>query len=86
METLDLTQSGISDAGIQHLAGLASLRVLNLSENRITDASVEYLKRLTQLRTLIVDSTGLLQGCHQQLSDGALALQAALPDLEIRRY
>ena len=86
LETLDLTQSGISDAGIQHLAGLASLRVLNLSENRITDASVEYLKRLTQLRTLIVDSTGLLQGRHQKLSDGALALQAALPDLEIRRY
>jgi len=67
-------------------AGLVNLRVLNFSENKITDAAVEHLKMLKNLRKLAVGSTGLIQDRNQRFSAGALALQAALPDLEIRRY
>ena len=44
VETLDLSRTQVSDAGLEHLKGLTSLTALDLSGTQVTDEGVEALK------------------------------------------
>ena len=49
--------TGITDAGIAHLAGLTRLRRLYLRGTQITDAGLAQLKELTKLEALDLENT-----------------------------
>jgi hypothetical protein len=74
---LDLTQTDIPDAGLEHLEWLPKLQSLSLGAC-VTDAGLRYLERLPGLRTLNLG--------RSQVSDaGVKRLQRALPNCSIRR-
>lgn len=52
-----LTGGPFDDAGVKHLAGLATLEELTLNSTKVTDASVEALAGLNRLRKLNVAGT-----------------------------
>jgi hypothetical protein len=67
----------VTDAGLKHLRGLKSLRLLDLTRSRVTDAGLKHLRGLTNLECLILNDT--------QVTDaGRRALQKVLPRL--RRF
>jgi hypothetical protein len=73
LHTLDISLCDVSDAGIQALGTLTSIRVLAMEHNcRVTDAGIASLARLTRLESLDVT------GCNG-LDGAALAALAALP-------
>jgi Leucine-rich repeat (LRR) protein len=88
LSALELTNTGITDAGLRHLAGLTHLTDLSLrnidrrlarpgaapSPNTITDAGLVHLKGLTTLRTL--NFGGL------PVTDAGLDAVKDLPNLE----
>jgi hypothetical protein len=45
LQILRLAETGITDAGLEHLKGLANLRYLYLSETQTTDAGVQRLEQ-----------------------------------------
>src|SRR5258706_3261845 len=49
---LNLAGTGVTDAGLAHIAGLKNLRRLNLENTGITDAGLAHLKGLAELRYL----------------------------------
>ncbi|MGA2064768.1 MAG: hypothetical protein ABSG86_07355 [Thermoguttaceae bacterium] len=55
---LDLTQTAVTDAGLEHLKGLTQLQSLYLG-SEVTDAGLEHLKDFTQLRTLNLRATAV---------------------------
>ena len=57
LERLDLADSGVSDAGLNRVRGLAHLTWLSLYDCRVTDAGLDDLKGLTRLRTLVLGET-----------------------------
>jgi internalin A len=57
LESLSLSGSSVSDAGLAHLKGLTKLSVLELSGTHVTDAGLEHLKGLTNLSELHIDGT-----------------------------
>ncbi|MGO8688755.1 MAG: leucine-rich repeat domain-containing protein [Thermoguttaceae bacterium] len=61
---VDLHGQEVSDAGLEHLKGLAQLRGLELCGTKVSDVGLEHLKALTQLRWLQLDGT--------QVSDAGL--------------
>ena len=67
----------VTDAGLEHLKGLANLRVLQLLNTKVTDAGLEHLKGLTSLRDLHLWNT-------QVTDDGVKELQEALPNCKAR--
>jgi mono/diheme cytochrome c family protein len=73
---LHLEQSSVDDAGLAPLAGLSRLEYLNIYGTAITDAGVEHLKGLSKLYRLYVWQTKISY-------DAAMALQAAIPGLEV---
>ena len=94
-----LTNSEISDAGLENLKGLTQLHIYN---TKVSDAGLENLKGLTQLRSLYLTDTrvtdaGLihLRGLtqlqylllsHTKVSDaGVKKLKQALPNCQILR-
>jgi len=72
---VDLSRSEISDAGLEHLKGLAHVRDLVLHDTAVTDAGLEHLKGLTHLRSLYLDDT--------KVTDTGLQHLQGLTDLEI---
>jgi hypothetical protein len=52
-----LSDTQITDAGLEHLKGLTSLKRLDLYSTQITDAGLEHLKGLTGLQSLDLRST-----------------------------
>ena len=52
-----LTNSKISDAGLEHLKGLTQLQGLFLDNTKVSDAGLEHLKGLTQLQVLCLNGT-----------------------------
>ena len=75
---VDLNYTKITDAGLVHLKGLASLTKLELRGTQVTDAGLEHLKDLASLTTLGLDGT--------KITDAGLAeIKAALPNCEIIR-
>ncbi|MGD9645330.1 MAG: protein kinase [Pirellulales bacterium] len=59
LESLDLSGTPISDAGIEHLGDCRGLRELNLSQTKVTDAGMPALAPLVSLRSLQLAGTGL---------------------------
>ena len=79
LRELDLTYSGISDAGLEHVGTLSYLEYLNLEQTSITDAGLKRLRNMTQLRMLEVSGA--------KISDAGVAkLQQALPHCKITRW
>ena len=73
---INLYGTQITDAGLVHLKGLASLTELSLDETQITDAGLVHLKGLTSLTTLGLGGP--------QITDAGLAeIKAALPNCTI---
>jgi hypothetical protein len=70
---LDLSGSKeLTDAGVRHLARLASLEYLDLSGTGVTDAGLDVLRHLPRLRTISLAWTGVtdegiraLATCHE---------------------
>ena len=50
--TVDLRQTEVTDAGLEHLKRLPRLESLNLTRTKVTDAGMQHLEGLTTLRTL----------------------------------
>ena len=66
----------MTDAGLQHLAGLTRLEWLELSQTQVTDAGLQHLAGLTGLRRLDLSQT--------QVTDaGVAALRKAKPSLKL---
>jgi internalin A len=57
LESLSLSGSSVSDAGLAHLKGLTNLSVLELSGTHVTDAGLAHLKGLSTLSELQLDGT-----------------------------
>jgi hypothetical protein len=45
LNTVDLSETAITDAGLEKLSGLPSLRSLYLTGSRVTEAAVEAFRR-----------------------------------------
>ena len=57
LETLSLSRTNVTDAGLVHLKGLTELTYLGLNRTQITDAGLVHLKELTSLETLSLYNT-----------------------------
>ena len=75
---VELPSSKVTDAELQHFAGLAQLQVLDLNGTKITDAGVQHLIRLSKLQQLFIRDTTTTE-------DGTKKLQQALPNCKITR-
>lgn len=75
--SLNMSQSGIGDAEVAHLAGMTHLESLNLSETQLTDQAVDTLAKLTSLKELVLTQTSISE-------EGMNRLGGALPDCSIR--
>ncbi len=53
LRTLDLSNTQITDAGLEHLKGLTNLYSLRLDNTQITDSGLVHLKGLTNLRGIL---------------------------------
>jgi hypothetical protein len=71
---LSLRHTEISDAGLQELKGIATLRHLYLEGTNVTDGGIQVLSGLRDLRTLGVDSTNVTEV-------GKMLLKTAMPRL-----
>ena len=78
IQTLDLSDTLVTDAGLVHLKGLTSLKELHLSEKQATDAGVAHIRQIQGLRDLRIWDGRLSAERKQQL-------QAALPGVTINR-
>jgi len=74
--SLNMSQSGIGDVEVAHLAGMTSLESLNLSETRVTDRAVDALAKMTSLKEVVLTQTGISE-------EGMNRLRTALPDCSI---
>jgi hypothetical protein len=45
LQCLDLEDTKVTDAGLEHLNGLTKLQVLNLRKTKVTDAAVKKLQQ-----------------------------------------
>ncbi|MBP8110523.1 MAG: NACHT domain-containing protein, partial [Caldilineaceae bacterium] len=74
LQSLDLSSTQVSDAGLVHLAGLTGLQSLNLWQTQVSDAGLVHLAGLTGLQSLYLSST--------QVSDAGLVHLAGLTGLQ----
>src|SRR5262245_43302530 len=49
---VELQNSGVSDAGLAHLAGLNSLKSIDLSRTQVTDSGLLHLSKMSSLASL----------------------------------
>jgi len=78
LKTLSLTDSPISDAGLESLRGLTQIEELDLSGTRVTDNGLRCLRDLRRLKTLNLKST-------QVSAQGVQQLRQSLPDCKMER-
>jgi tRNA A-37 threonylcarbamoyl transferase component Bud32 len=57
LQTLDLGQTSVTDAGLEHLTGLADLTSLTLTGTRVTDAGMRHVAELRRLQSLDLQFT-----------------------------
>ncbi len=70
LDSLRLTGTAVTDAGLVHLKGLTSLRDLQLGNTQITDAAgLAHLKGLTALRQLLLFNTPVTDAGLDHLKD-----------------
>jgi len=74
-----LSDTQITDAGLDYLGGLTNLEVLDLSDTQITDTGLGHLNGLTNLKLVGLSDT-------QITLEGAEALLEALPNCEISHF
>ena len=75
--SLNMAQSGITDAEVANLERMTSLESLNLSETLLTDQAVDVLAKLTSAKEMILTQTSITE-------EGITRLRDALPDCSIR--
>jgi internalin A len=75
--SLNMAQSGITDAEVAGLARMTSLEKLNLSETALTDAAVDTLSKLSSIKQMLLTQTGVS-------TEGMSRLRKALPECSIR--
>jgi len=73
---VDLSETNVSDAGLEHLKGLTNLDKLVLSNTQVTDAGLKHLQGLTNLITLWLDNTKVTDA-------GVKKFQPSLPNCEV---
>jgi hypothetical protein len=69
LETLSLSDTPITDDGLEHLGDLKNLQTLSLQNTAITDAGLESLTRLPQLQRLDVYGTKTSRHGVQQIME-----------------
>ena len=52
-----LTNTQVTDAGLEHLKGLTAIQLLALKNTQVTDAGLEHIKSLTAMQTLGLSGT-----------------------------
>jgi hypothetical protein len=57
IKSLDLSRSGITDAGLAHIAAFPALRELNLSDTKVTSDGLAVLEKLPELEWLGLKDT-----------------------------
>jgi hypothetical protein len=77
LETLDVSHTRITDAGLGALTDFPTLKQLNLGFTRITDAGLKKLKALWRLETLSLRGTGITDKGLRELT-GLSRLKALL--------
>ncbi|MGL6073408.1 MAG: NACHT domain-containing protein [Fimbriiglobus sp.] len=75
LQTLGLSSTQVTDAGLEHLATLTALQILGLNRTQVTDAGLEQLVQLTALYALSLNST--------RITDAGLEHLATLTALQI---
>lgn len=65
---LGLQRTQLNDAGLAHLTGMNSLKILSLDGTRITDAGLQAVSNLTNLETLTLSSTRITDACFEHLA------------------
>jgi hypothetical protein len=78
LEFLSLNNTAVTDAGLVHLRGLTTLRNLELWHTQVGDAGLAQLKGMANLRLMTLAGTRVTD-------DGVLAIEEALPKLQIHR-
>ncbi len=76
LESLDLYDTKVTDAGLVHLKGLTNLETLDLAFTKVTGAGLVHLKGLTNLETLWLTGTKVTDA-------GVASLKEALPNCAI---
>ena len=76
LDSLTLSGSPLTDAGLEHLENFNSLSYLDLCNTAIGDEGLRHLEKLPRLRTLLLHRT-------QVTSEGVKRLQQALPKVEV---
>jgi hypothetical protein len=74
---LDLSETAVDDACVEHLLGLRELTLLNLSRTRLTVVGIDRLAALPSLAQLYV------AGCAPPTVAAAVELSRAVPRLEV---
>lgn len=77
LELLNLGETTIGDAGLEHLVGLRKLKVLHLDSTRVTDAGLARLEGLAGLEILSLGDNG------EAITDIGLARLKALKGLKV---
>ncbi len=75
VDTLDVSGTGVSNAGLASLEGLRQLVFLKLDQTKISDAGLEHLKGLSNLQELSLENT--------RITDDGLAYLAKLSKLQV---
>ena len=75
LKTLDVAGRGITDRGLEAIAGLANLQELELDAPNVTDAGMAHLRSLSNLKRLEIK--------RSQLTDAGLNHLAALKSLKV---
>ncbi|MCH7728941.1 MAG: HEAT repeat domain-containing protein, partial [Planctomycetes bacterium] len=78
LETLFLSSTNVTDAGLKCLQGLSRLETLDLSHTKVTDAGLKHLYPLKRLKYVGLMGTAITR-------KGAMSLQRAIPGIKIDR-
>ncbi len=88
LESLDLGESNLTDAGLRHLTGLTKLKYLNLVGTLVTDDGLCQLSGLTNLKKLPIRNSNLsftattdmlIEGQQRSLSEALQITEALVP-------
>jgi len=69
LQTLDMSYTSVSDAGVKQLSHLRHLELVSLAHTRITDAGLESLTALPSLRLLQLHSTRITDSGARHLAE-----------------
>ena len=59
LKELDLANTAVTDAGLQHLKDAPGLEILNLTETKISDAGLEVFQHMPNLKELRLDNLNI---------------------------